>query len=398
MPTAVVGSYLLRLKFGDTELPVEPSNIDSFVVVQDMNKFLPSFRIRLEDTSGILTHVAPFDRKMSVLSLEIGPNINQPPDNSFDFLVFRRFPESQYNVSSLYDISGLLNTALPLFGPDYCRSFKNKTIKDVLSEIAFKELNVDSVDISKSLEYTKLILQPHWTNSQFLNDLMRRTIGKNGESCFKCFIYRKNRKSVFVFKTLAEMVSVSKPAYKFIVNDEPYQDFLPIYDMSIVDNYRIFGILGSKRQAYGYFDYFENKYIQTEEDVQNVYSLTDYFLIDSNDSLNSDPIIELGRSNDWTLDFKGHVRSAYYNRIYGLCKVWILTWGLTNIVPGDLVLILFHQGVSSGEIYTYQYSGYWLVERVVHTFGDSHRTKLLLTRTGVDTDKSTTLLKAKLRR
>jgi hypothetical protein len=59
-----------------------------------------------------------------------------------------------------------------------------------------------------------------------------------------------------------------------------------------------------------------------------------------------------------------------------------------------MVHIFFPQ--SALNIYDYQYTGNWLVERVVHNIGGSiFLTKLLLCRGGIDTAKTTTLLRAK---
>jgi len=74
--------------------------------------------------------------------------------------------------------------------------------------------------------------------------------------------------------------------------------------------------------------------------------------------------------------------------------MWITTIGLSNMTPGKVVQVFFPHGADAGNLYSYQYSGYWLVERVVHNIGDTFMTKLLLTRNGLDTDKETTLLKS----
>ena len=58
--------------------------------------------------------------------------------------------------------------------------------------------------------------------------------------------------------------------------------------------------------------------------------------------------------------------------------------------------IFFPQGAAVGELYSYQYQGYWLVEKVVHNMGDMFYTKLLLSRHGVDSSKPTSLIPATL--
>lgn len=394
----VKGNYLMQLQFGDTIIDVDPSTIAEFTIVQDINKYLPTVRINIADSSGTLTHTTPFDKNMNRVHIEIGRDISEAPQNSFDVVVFRRFPISQFGAAVTYDVVGLLNTADALFGPDYCRGWKDKTIKEIMEYIATEELLCDVTDVSPSLDYKKVVVQPHWNNAQLLNDLTGRLIGKNDESAFKCFIRRKNRKTEFVCRSLGELVATQQPVAKFIINDEPFEDYLPVYEYEIFDNYKIFGIMGSKRQEYGYYDYYNSRWINASEQAESLLSLSEYFMIDGSDGLFSDTITELGRNHEFTRDHRGAVRRVYHDRLMGLVKMWILVWGNATIMPGDLVQILFGQGVDSGNIATYQYSGYWLVERVVNMFGDTFRTKLLLTRNGLDTDVDTSLLKAPRRK
>jgi hypothetical protein len=394
MALGVKGSYFLKVKFGEELIPLNPSLIEEFTIVQDMNKFLPSFHIALSDSSGDITHLAPSDSSVTRISVEIGRNVEAEPENSFDFVVFRKKPKSEFSAAAIYDVAGLLDIADPLFGPNYTRSFTNQTVKDVLEYVAKEELLVDSVDISSALDFEKLIVQPIWSNAQLINDLKKRLMGSNNESAYKCIIRRKNRKTEFVFRSIDELCKYQQPIAKFIVNDEPYKDYNPVVDYSIYDNYKMIGIFGSKKQEYGYYDYYTSKFVINNETYSDFFSLSKYLMIDGNDSEESNGLFDLGRNNEFTNNFKENVRSSYHNRLVDLVKMWIVTTGNPNIVPGHLIQLLFGSGLHAGNPASYQYSGYWLVEKVVHTFDDAFRTKLLLTRGGVDTDINTTLLPA----
>ena len=117
-------------------------------------------------------------------------------------------------------------------------------------------------------------------------------------------------------------------------------------------------------------------------------------MIDKSDPLDNNQKNDTGRGNAFTTDFMGPIKSSYGNRLINLVKMWITTQGLPNAVPGQTVQVFFPHGATGEDLYSYQYSGYWLVERVVHNFGDAFITKLLLTRHGLDTDKETSLLPA----
>jgi len=112
-------------------------------------------------------------------------------------------------------------------------------------------------------------------------------------------------------------------------------------------------------------------------------------LVDKNDTDESGYLWETGRSNDFTSNFNGQVKGSFQNRVNNLMKLWITTKGIPNICPGDTVDIFFPHNLG-----TSQYSGFWLVERVVQMVGDIYLTKLLLTRTGLDTDFTNTLMRS----
>lgn len=388
--------YHLLVKFGDIVAPLGPSNLKELTIVQDMNSFLPEFRLRVQDTSGALTHVMPSDKSMSDIYVEVASTPSGKYKNSFSFSAFNRRPVGdQSNPSSMYDVSGLLN--IPgMFSQTYSRAHSN-TVKSSLESMALNELSVDFTDVSSSLGYRKTLLQPQWQNIQFLKWLKENLIGSHDEYGFKCFVKCEGTKKTFVFKSLFEMVN-QPLSYKFIVNSTAVEDQLPVFHYSIFDYYKLYGSFASKKQRYGYFDYETSEFITGEEQAQDYLSLSDYWLIDQNDSEDSNMMMELGRSNGFTSDFGGRIKGSYSNRLMSLAKMWITTVGISDAVPGSVVQVLFPHGSNTGNLYSFQYSGYWLVERVVHNIGDSFMTKLLLTRNGLDTDKSTTLLRSAVKR
>ena len=387
-----MNGYHLIVRIGDSILPLTVTNLLELTVVQDMNRFLPELRMRVMDTTGALTHLLPFDKSMSTVKMEFGETGESGLKNSFSFAVFSRRPDGDTgNAQTVYDITGLLDVP-GMFSPDWSRGHSD-VLKKTLITIAEKELGVDATDISTSLLYKKDLVQPKWSNIQFLKHLKENIIGQNEECGYKCFIKCQKQKKIFVFKSLTEMIQ-EPTSYKFIVGPTVVEDWLPVIRYAIFDYYKLYEVFASKKQAYSYFNYDTSTFVQAEESVQDYQSLSDYWLIDKNDSENSNTLLELGRSNDFTSNFKGNVKSSYSNRLTGLMKMWVTTRALPSIAPGETVQILFPQGADAGGIYSYQHSGYWLIEKVVHNFGSVFLTKLLLTRNGVDTDLQTTLLKA----
>ena len=396
MAFGIQGEYILKVKFGGKfDFPISPSALDELSIIEDLNKFLPEFRIKVADAGGVLTHKVPFDSQINTLTMDLSDGIDSPNYNSYDFKIFRRFPNSEGTVSTMLDIGGLLNIN-NLFTPDYSRGF-SKSIKDILTDIALKELGCDSVDISSSLSFTLPIVQPQWSNAIFLADLKTQLYGKNGESSFKIFITPRRGKNVFVCKSVDELIR-QPVSFKFVANDVGAGEWNPILNYQIIDNYKVIGVFAGQHQGYSYFDYMKSANIKGIANAQDFNSLSDYFLIDKNDPDVSNTFNDTGCSNDFTPDFAGRIKTSYQNRLNSLVNMWIMTHGLVGIQPGMCVNIFFPHGTAQGDIYSYQYSGYYLVERVIHTFGNTHMTRLLLTRQGLATDKGTTLVRANKRK
>lgn len=388
MAIGLSGNFVLKIKFGDTDIPFDPSAMPELSIIQDMNRFLPYLKLTMFDPTGVLTHRVPFDHSISKISIEIANSTSGEVNNKFNFSIYRRFPEGQFGTSNTYDIHGLLDVP-NLFQPDFCRAW-GTPVGIVAQDIAYNELGVDDIEISASLNKAVKVLQPNWTNAQLFR-YWKRNLGDTVNYCYFPFIKVKEGFKIFSLMSLNELCS-QQPSYKFAVNDVGFEDFKPVTGYSIYDNYKVVGVKGITNQYYTYFDNNACEQISVNDSYQNYISLTDYLEYDQSDSEGSQTMNDLGRTNEFTNDFMGKVRSRYYRRINDLVKMWIFTEGSMNVVPGDVVQMLFPQGLQAGDISTYQYSGNWLVERVVHSFGYSFSTKLLLTRGGLESDKFNSLV------
>jgi len=387
----LVGNYLLRIELGGITIPMSFDMIKEFTIVQDMGKFLPLFRFAVYDPAGLFVHTLPSDRTVNKMYVEIGKSVSEELDNSFNFLVYRKFPESQARMQSVFEVSGLLDNKM-LFDREFVRGFSGK-VSETLETIA-KEIGCDSFDISPSLNYWMNLVQGMQTNVKFLKDLQTRLSGRAGEHDFRCFVKRVNHKNVFVFRTLKELMNASVKK-KYIMNDVGFEDREPMFDFQIVDSYGVLGSLGVKVQQYEYFDWENGKCVRDKVDLSDFMSLSDYFLVEA-DAEETSRTVFLGRSS--IFDYKAQMKSKLSERVMNLLKMWILVGGDINIAPGDLVDVLIPDVMYTGDPYVFQYAGLWMVERVVHTLTTSHRMRLLLTRNGIDTTMPTTLLKASRRK
>lgn len=382
----VVGNYYLRINFGGFIVPIQPQMIKEVSITQDIDSFLPTFRIAILDSGNYLTNIIPYDKSLNTVTIEIGKTTFSNDLNLFNFRVLRRTPIAD----GLYEISGILDVE-KLLSYSVSRGFGG-TIKNTLEEIS-REIGINNVNIGDSLSYRKNLVQPNWTNSKFLRYLQNNVIGKDGQAGYYCFVTNKKSERSFVFRSISEIFT-DPIKYKFLVGQGAYEDYYPIVDYKIFDNSSLLSEFGSKDQTYSYFDYSSGTYKNSTIDVTDCPSLTELILIDKNDETKNSPYMKFGISNDFTSDFNGKVRNSYYDRVTNLINMWITTWGLENLVPGDIVKVVFAESLRRGDVYVYQHEGYWMVKKVVHMFTTSFVSNVLLTRCGIDTNIDNSLIEA----
>lgn len=370
--------------------------IEEMTIIQDINKFLPSIKFKIQDGSKTLSALKPFDKNLSRMSVVLGRNMDIDGLITFDFDIYRRTPQSNL----IYDCEGLLQ-ADRLFSSSKIRSF-NGTIKSTLETIA-EELGCPKgdVDISGSLNFEKNIVQPNWNNAKLLNYLKMNVQDERGNGNFYCFIKCEGQKRRFVFKTMKEFIE-GEVKYNFSLSptsllsgDNLNRKIYPILEYKTFDNNQLIGSNGCAGRNYSYFDYTNSKYIMSHIDTTEYLSLSQYFLIDGDDAINSNVGVHTcGRNNDFTSNFSGTVQSEYYRDLDSLSKLWITTTGLENITPGDVVGCNFYGDVELKDTFDHSYRGYWIVERAIHMLGSQFLTRLLLTRSGTECSKEPSLIRA----
>ena len=390
MTTTYTGQYVLRITFGKRDMILYPSGGTVVSVSQYMDRFLPALRIMSKDPSLQIEHLMPSDRRAHKVNIQFAVDVSLDVQNSFDFIVYRRFP----NFNDIVDVEGLLDIT-GLFSPDKVRGWDDSistAITDVVSEFS---PTFDKVDISPGLSRQRIIVQPGWSNAKFLNYLKHTANSSGDQAGFYCFVKREENKTNFLFKHHNEFVG-SKEIRDFVVGDINIKDTYPIFDYNVFNNYGLIGAYASLRSNYSYFDYGASEYVEATTDLSNYSSLADFYLIDKSDSIeNNISLDNLGRNNEYNADFKGNSLNCHYKTISSLVSMWIKTLGAPDLYPGNVIKIVFPAAVADTSILSYQYSGLWLIKETVHEFGQSFTTKLLLERCGIDTDLPTSLVKAK---
>jgi len=383
-----LGSYQLEIIIGNTIVPIQPQMIRELTISQDIDWSVPMFKLVIRESTGLLGEVVPLDTDANTISIKITSFAGEDESNIFKFLVKRR----RFNSNKDYVIEGILNVS-GLFDPMRTRALSGN-IHDNIQNIATDELllPVADVEIGRSLQYNKTIIQPKWTNAQLFRYLKSRLIGDNDEAGFYCFIKNVRGLPKFVFKSINELV-VQDCKSGFMIGPKQYEDYRPVSEYHVIDSSQFIGAFAAKTQSYEYFNFNTGSCLTNNIAIADYPSLAEQFLIADDDTLEgTTPMI--GRNNSFTKNFKGVMKNGYFNRLTGLVNMWISTWGTENIAPGDITRVLFTDAFASGDVYLYQHSGFWLVKRVVHILTSSFMTNILLTRSGIDTSIANTLTPA----
>jgi hypothetical protein len=382
-----IGGYKLGLTIGGTYVPLQAGMVQELTITQDIDQLLPSFKMTLREPTGILGEIVPHDKDANSIGLKITGSLGEEYSNEFQFLVKRR----RATFEKQYSIEGILNV-IDLLDPPKSRALTGNVYTSI-SDIVSDELKIPDAEIGQSLQYSKTIIQPWWTNAQLLRFLKGNLLGINGQSGYYCFIKNIRSLPIFVFKSLDEIVEQSVAA-NFMIGHKQYEDFYPVVDYQVLDSSQLISQFSAKQQSYAWFDYATGVYKSGSVGYTEYPSLSEQFLIDEDNDTQGTLELHTGRSNDFHEDFEGKIKSKYYGALTGLVSMWISAWGNESLAPGDVVKVVFNEAFASGDFYLYQHSGYWLVKRVVHVLGSSFLTNILLTRSGIDSSIENTLIMA----
>ena len=383
MNFGVAGNYFFNMTIGGVSLPFDPQMFQEITITQDIDRFVPVFRIAMQDAGGNLSNLLPYDQSASTVTIEIGSTPASNQLNRFPFRILRRISQ----IQGVFEMVGMLDVPM-LYNSSISKSWSQSIKTTLESEAA--EMGISNTDVSPALDYVKTLIRPRWNNAKWFGYLQNRLVGKGGEFGWRCFIKNVCGQATFTFRSLGEMYA-DPVKYNFLVGETAFQDYLPLFDVQVFDNSGILNSFGPKIQKYQYFDYAAGVFKDDEgTEINDQPGLTEFHLVDRSEVAEGNSIL-LGRTNEFNPDFTGPAQSAYANRLLDGVQMWAVSAGLENLVPGDIVRVLFAEAIARGNMFVYQHSGFWLVRRVVHIFDTSFVTRLLLVRTGVDTALPTTL-------
>lgn len=402
-----LNAYAFRFEIDGKEVPLPNGVWKEIVIEQNCEALLPSVIMQAMDNSGYMTHIMPFELATRVkLTMGIpgsGGNPDQGSDayNEYEWRMFRAKPEAvgQYALNYIY--TGAYD--LPaLHSPVHCRSFD--TPRDAFQKIA-EELEIGYV-LDDCLPTDIKLVQSCQTNGEFLNWHVPRLRGKKNEGGFKAFIrVIKGKETLYVMSL--ETLLKKKPSSRVILGAVSGGDSVGMVDR-FYTNYGVFQPAGLRQQDWGYYDDAKGVWVEEKVDIKKFPSINEFLKIHTDDPKQSQPIFSTGRHNefdgftkkaagaDTAKPFDGAVRGELWNRLMHLDKMWITTLGLSDkdCAVGSTIQVDWAVAKASTNPHRFQNCGQWMVERSLQCYSKGWRTRLLLTRPGIDRDIKGKLVKA----
>lgn len=392
----VAGNYSLRFQIGEQDISVTPESFSSIDIIEYIDRMLPAFTVTFKDTMGILTHRTLLDSSFNTVTItfRIGEKYTFT-ERTMKFRIYRRAPEMRTNIADEITINGLLDVP-NAFSPHIQRGWEKVAVGSIVREIG-AGMGIGQYSIDPSAIRPITIVQPNWNNAMFLQYLADRAPYGSGDTGYFAFVNVTDKGDVRLnFRSITSLLKQPK-LLTLRYGQAPDGSILPIYNFEGVDNFEVLGVLGIDAQRYSNFNWTTG--VQTDDEITideaNFQSLSKYYAYDPDIGTEGISQNELGRTHELVPDWKPVLRGRYYKKINSLVKQWVTTAGNTNVRCGSIVKVVFLE--NPGQLMNYQYTGFWMVERVVHHLASTYITKLLLTRPGIDSETAigTTLKKAR---
>jgi hypothetical protein len=389
----IAGNYRLRVRIGKQDVTVSPESFTAIDIIEYIDRILPAFTVTFKDARGILTHKTLTDSMHNTMTFSFAMD-NETPYEGKDmrFRIYRRKPEMYTEIANMVKFTGLLDVP-NVFSPQYQKGWVKTSIQSILEDIG-ASMGIASYRFDPGLTQVVSIVQPQWNNAMFLQYLADRVAQSFGETGYFAFVDVDTKGDPRL--NFRSLTSLLKQQAKKVIKMTKMPDgiMMPLYNFEGIDNFEPLNILGIGKQSYSYFNWMTGVQVDDEIPIEEAIftSLSKYFAHDP--TINTVGITqqELGRTNEMVPDWKPVLKGRYYKKINSLVKQWITTMGTTELSCGDLIKVVFTE--DPAEMMNYQYTGFWMIERIVHHISNTYLTKLLVTRPGVDSEVDTTLQRA----
>lgn len=362
-------------------------DIRAVSIIETMMSSTPYLQLDFVDGGGYLMSkfpVLPDDEFI----LTYGLSTNSPHVSRFKISTIEYDSMSSSDTGSVTVSTSLLhNNWDKIFKKSHKRSWKNKSYGDVITELA-EEIGFDEIDVEPTLN-TYDIIQPYWTNAQFIRWISENSIN---EEDIGGYLYGMTADNNFFFKTYDSIYSqASGTVTKYLYDPSGAADGIEHKGFNdITINNRYMPVLS--HNGFGtestYFDYNTKQYVNKTELItdMNDRQLSDwYYLAKSHNEASS--FYDGGRN----MYSGNNVKNKILKSTNSVHQMSIYVSGdpdahIGDIIELDIPVAKNFDPAEDGFI-NQQYSGYWMIWKVVQEFDIHQRrylSKLYLSRSGLN--------------
>jgi len=377
---SVDGEYYIKLEIdtSDVEL-LSAFSIASVSVIETLMGSSPYLNIKFIDAVGELINQYPIIPD-NIFHVTYGTTKESSVLSKFKMSTMKYELLSNTDVESILVSSDMIHYKWEdMIKKTYSKSWKEKKYSDVVADV-IKDIGFDKTDI----EPTKGIydvLQPNWTNSNFLKWLTKQSTNESGIGGYAYYLTLDNK---FVYSSFDNLFNKSpKKTLKHSSTDENGKGF---NFFTIKNNYIPTLNHGGFGMDYMYFDYETKTYVQKDKVLTDIdeRQLSDwYYVAESN--VEPSKLFYGGRDTK--------TEEVVQNRILSTANsvqnVEIYISGDSDLHVGDLINlhIPVSKKVIDNSVINEVYSGYWMIWKAAHLFdidGGLYTSQLSLTRNGIN--------------
>lgn len=230
---STISIYMNGLKIDDMV------QVTSIAITESLQHILPFGHIALNDNFDVFNKfIVSGGEDLSIIEKKRGTN--DIVSNIYTVLFLEHLNDKVRILHFIYKKPGFFDTKK-------CRSFKDRSVSQVIRQIITQDYGDTDVRISDANPITTWI-QPYFSDGQFINYLINQCFF-NGQYNYYAWYNMKNR---FTFQSYEEMIS-SSPEGEYEIADP------------VIKNQRYFDVRKKFGKRVSYFDITTNKFISYTE-------------------------------------------------------------------------------------------------------------------------------------
>lgn len=398
--TDYISKFTVYIIFGDQTVNIETAAIEDLYFIEDIFSYSIVGKLQFNDRQGLLE----FGPLTGNEKIGIVYGVDQDVERVFDIYKINRIIPSWSNANAkenFIEVVFVDDIFYKLTNRKYSKSWKNKKISKIVSDISTDILEMDNFDKwEDSIDNLECFYIPFWTPKKTIDWLIKR--GRGSLSRKPGFLFYRNFRGLN-FITLESLLQQSRLMeigwdgsgfYRFEGSSKyPYNKIIG-YEMSGLDNMGRMELKGATQKGYNFKKKkLINKKYTYDDGISQFTLLGERSLFTDISDSNVHNVIT-GESNERIID------NIYYDN-------WIKTYSMQQIL--SIVVHGHEQRYTGGlievewpsshekEVYNKNYAGKYLVKSITHQFASgipTYRQKMTLIKNAFEGSDNISLVKS----